>query len=381
MSISKGQYAFFCEQDIPYEGEVEGLGYAYRGFSTSAYPINKSGTDTVYLVNRVNICVASGQTDLSAAMETKIMADLKRIQADMVLKINEMSEKLRQQSIANMENSMEKLKVSEAARAAREAETIAKADAAAKTKAAAEKAASEKAAAKKAETDRVLAREAEILKELYKDFYKSFVPVSTYIDRSHIEIQVKELERMLSGLQNQVSSGSDPIQKALKSVEEYIGKTKYKQEGGSLRTDTTEEALEYMDCTEFAARFLQIVCGLEKIPSFSTEMLKSYAEKGKKYGGFIEYVEGSDDEEFTDIQPGDVFLWRTDGKGHVGVVKSYDGTHVHIIEALTRGYETSLNGGANEPKNQVRLSKYTRTGKALQGHAGWKGYFRPIINK
>jgi hypothetical protein len=242
---------------------------------------------------------------------------------------------------------------------------------------------------------------ADALKEMAKEYAKAFVPVSTRVDRSRqiteiktrpdvLKEKTKEIETKLAELQIQTSVGT--IKTALDAVAKYVEITKYKSESGSLRTDTTEEALEFMDCTEFAARFLQIACQLDKVPAFSSSILATTFDEKNDYGGFLKYVEESGTKDFTDIQPGDVFIWyqaakedekgnKTKAKGHVGVVVSYDqeNDRVHILESLTQGAERSLNGGKNELTNQVRHSVYTRTGKALSAHEGWRGYFRPII--
>jgi hypothetical protein len=139
-----------------------------------------------------------------------------------------------------------------------------------------------------------------------------------------------------------------------------------------------------MDCTEFAARFLQLACGLETVPWFTTADLEPIAIARGTYGNYLQFVAGSSEKTFTDIKPGDVFLWRIDDneknihKGHVGVVESYNEPYVYIWEVLTSGFENNLNPGACS--NCVRKSKYTRTKQALIEHKGWRGYFRPIIN-
>ena len=171
----------------------------------------------------------------------------------------------------------------------------------------------------------------------------------------------------------------DPIQKALTIIETYIGKT-YNQDSGTLRTDTTEEALERMDCSELACRFLQLACGLDNVPNLTTADFADIAKIGSNE--YVQYIAGSKQNTYTDIKPGDIFLWRKKGgPGHVGVVKKYSNDVVTVIEAI------SSSGSAEESiqesgtrKGCVRESKYTRTGKALSDHDGWKGYFRPKIN-
>lgn len=171
----------------------------------------------------------------------------------------------------------------------------------------------------------------------------------------------------------------DPIQNALAIIETYIGKT-YNQDSGTLRTDMTEKALKQMDCSELVCRFLQLACGLDYVPNQTTAKFAEIVDKGDNE--YVQFIDGSEQNTHTDIKPGDIFLWRKKGgPGHVGVVKKYSNDVVTVIEAI------SSSGSAEESiqesgtrKGCVRESKYTRTGKALSDHDGWKGYFRPIIN-
>ncbi len=177
------------------------------------------------------------------------------------------------------------------------------------------------------------------------------------------------------------------ISEVLTDMEEYLGND-YKQETDSLRTDLTEEGTEYMDCSEFSARFLQKACGLEEVPNpFNTDKMLESVEDGT-FNEFMQHVEGSKELDFKDIQPGDVFLWsRGEGDGHTGVVISYnkETDKVLIIEAIgssgARSPEESncVSDGYCNCKGCVRKSLYSRTGNALQSHDGWKGYFRPVI--
>jgi len=52
--IKKERYFYYLEKGIPYEGEVEGLGYAITTVQTTAYPANKSGT-AFFLVLKIII--------------------------------------------------------------------------------------------------------------------------------------------------------------------------------------------------------------------------------------------------------------------------------------------------------------------------------------
>lgn len=96
----------------------------------------------------------------------------------------------------------------------------------------------------------------------------------------------------------------------------------------------------------------------------------------------IEFVKGSNSPDFTP-QRGDIFVWRTNGGGHTGVVYDVDGDKVTILEAI------GGSGSADERFNRdnegtvgkgiSRTAVYRKSGGALSGHAGWVGYFRPVI--
>jgi len=170
----------------------------------------------------------------------------------------------------------------------------------------------------------------------------------------------------------------DPIQYALSVISNYEGKT-YHQDSGTLRTDTTEAALEQMDCSELVCRFLQLACGLDYVPNLTTADFADIAKIG--CNEYLQYVVGSKQDTHTDIKPGDIFLWRTEsGGGHVGIVKDYSNDVVTIMEAISSSgsrEESKYNSGAC--KGCIRESKYSRLGNALVNHDGWKGYFRPIV--
>jgi len=173
------------------------------------------------------------------------------------------------------------------------------------------------------------------------------------------------------------------INAALEEMKQYLGYP-YKFGGGTSRTSLDEKGTAEMDCSEFMSRFIQKVCGLEKVPEYTTALMKNWIEN-KKYGDDnLEYLKGSKDKKFKDIQPGDVFLWRTESGGHTGVVVSYNSTTdlVTIIEAIgeSGASEESLSKNlTGYCKGCIRISVYTRTGKSLAGHIGWEGYFRPKI--
>ncbi len=169
------------------------------------------------------------------------------------------------------------------------------------------------------------------------------------------------------------------INNAIAEMQLHLGK-EYEQESGGLRTENTKEGIEKMDCSEFVSRYLQKVTGAEDVPNYTTANLAVFTKKSSK---LLEYVSRSDKKEFQDIQPGDIFLWRTEGVGgHTGVVTHFnkDKDQVTVMEAISRSgsreesFSISISGYCT---NCLRKSVYSRTGDALYGHPGWKGYFRP----
>lgn len=110
-------------------------------------------------------------------------------------------------------------------------------------------------------------------------------------------------------------------------------------------------------------------------------------------GNYYCHIKGSDAEDFRDIKPGYIFLWKkVGGSGHVGVVEHVildeeDPSEdlVIILEAISssgsqdestcRNFSNSY-GFPYQEGGKVRRSIYKRTGKALVSHVGWKGYFK-----
>jgi hypothetical protein len=86
----------------------------------------------------------------------------------------------------------------------------------------------------------------------------------------------------------------------------------------------------------------------------------------------------------TDVpQAGDIFVWRNNGEGHTGVVLSYDSENdlVWIAEAIgasgSSDNSTNRKYGGTTEAGITRTAVFSRKGKALAGHGGWVGYFRP----
>jgi hypothetical protein len=128
--------------------------------------------------------------------------------------------------------------------------------------------------------------------------------------------------------------------------------TKYLQETNSkLRTENTDEALEYMDCAEFVCRVLaadEITNGVKHLASSS---LKSFLDNTENF-------------EFSSDKPqiGDIAVWD----GHVGIVTgvSEDGTKIKLTHARGKDKPAQENPYAIEP------SKYRAS--------TFYGYYRPI---
>ena len=211
-----------------------------------------------------------------------------------------------------------------------------------------------------------------------------------YIGESDAEVFEKYLELIKN---NPVSTAtSSTIQLALNAMEQLTDKhIPYEQETSprTLRTDETPEALAKMDCSEFVSRYLKTVGLFDQVPDFTTDVMKNIKSFEKKCDNKLQFLENSNKADFKDIQAGDIFVWRRtpaqhppNGDGHTGIVKSYDPITdiVEVMEALGGG------GSADNSRNVkvcdhgcTRTSKYKRDKGALYGHAGWVGYYRPVI--
>jgi RHS repeat-associated protein len=144
----------------------------------------------------------------------------------------------------------------------------------------------------------------------------------------------------------------------IKKAESFIH-TKYSQKAGlntgkELRTGNSQAALNYIDCSELVCRTIAADGITKNVGQMATGDL----------GNFL-----SDDDKFItskdEPKAGDIFLWRSDGQGHTGIVEKVDDDGIiHTIEA----YGTKEGTDRFERK----LSQFTN-------HKGWKGFFRPVI--
>jgi surface antigen len=144
----------------------------------------------------------------------------------------------------------------------------------------------------------------------------------------------------------------------IKKAESFI-RTKYSQKEGlntgkELRTGNSQAALEYIDCSELVCRTMAADGITADIRQMNTEDLVKFLSDDDKF------ITSKDEP-----KAGDIFLWRSGGKGHTGIVEKVDkdGT-IHTIEAY----------GTNEGTDRFerKLTQFTN-------HKGWKGFFRPVV--
>lgn len=164
-------------------------------------------------------------------------------------------------------------------------------------------------------------------------------------------------------------SGS-PIEKGLAYAQSLVNqKITYAQEGGDLRTGDTPEALLKMDCSELVGRYLAKVGFIsDGVLAKDTEALLSYANYNPTMLPRV-----------TTPQAGDIFIWRYNGHGHTGIVKSYDPStgNVATLEAISESANSSHPG---VDFHSTIEHTYGIGSSHLSGHDGWVengGFFRP----
>lgn len=149
------------------------------------------------------------------------------------------------------------------------------------------------------------------------------------------------------------------------------------------RGKLTAEGLAALDCSETVAVYLAKLGVMPSIRAISTGgMCTQTAFRNSIGSNNIDFVEGSLGNDFIPKR-GDIFVWRTSAAGHTGIVYNYDAANdtVTILEAIGRvgSAEERFNDNNGGYKNAgcTRTAVYHRLGRALKGHSGWKGYFRP----
>lgn len=174
------------------------------------------------------------------------------------------------------------------------------------------------------------------------------------------------------------------ITSALVNMEEYLGNDYEKEYEDYLRTDMSDAGTEKMDCSEFVSRYLQKLGLFDNVPLITTAALRSpddFSETNE--GQKLQYIVGSNRDDFVP-KPGDVFAWsRSIKDGHTGVVVEYNEVNDYVVVMEAIGCKEPCSNdlilNPNRGCCQVVKSTYKRTGKSLQSHTGWIGYFRPVI--
>jgi predicted chitinase len=217
-----------------------------------------------------------------------------------------------------------------------------------------------------------------------------------YKDRRIAWIKLKEIFNYPHGCATDASKHEAPVygEGVLEEMRKWADQhVQYKQESEwikgvgktGLRTSQTKDALGRLDCSEFVCRYLHKLGVLPKMKAIITRGMTTQEKFRKNLGNDnIDKVVGDTP------QAGDIFVWgyqktKKNGKkvwsGHTGIVHSVDGDNITILEAIGRGGSSdethNINNGGYEGKNCTRTSIYQKDGKALAGHTGWKGYFRP----
>lgn len=143
--------------------------------------------------------------------------------------------------------------------------------------------------------------------------------------------------------------GMDPIRR-VNTARSMVG-TKYKQETDSkLRTESTTEALEYMDCAEFVCRVMAADNITNGVKHMASSNLKAFLDNTEQ---FIHSE--------TTPEIGDIAVWN----GHVGIVTGVDGTKIKLTHAR----------GANRPAAE---NPYAIAPEKYRSNSTFYGYYRPI---
>ena len=222
--------------------------------------------------------------------------------------------------------------------------------------------------------------------EVKKDFVRYDFGDFEYEDNQMVMLSVIVLKEQADELEKYLFSNTreKKIADALENMEQYLGNP-YKFGGGENRTSLDSIGTAEMDCSEFMCRFLQELGVFESVPNITTTMLSEQDDFAEtQFGEKLQYITGSNKDDFIP-QAGDIFEWsRGEGDGHTGVVVEYvkSSDYIIVLEAIgcTEPCSNDLTLNPDRGCCKVVKSTYKRTGNSLQGHAGWKGYYRPVIN-
>ncbi len=154
----------------------------------------------------------------------------------------------------------------------------------------------------------------------------------------------------------------------------------YSQSGE--RAKLSPEGLKNLDCSETVGIYLHKLGVMPTFVAIHTGLMLSEKDFRKAIGSDnIDFIPGSKEAGFKPKR-GDIFVWRA-GAGHTGIVYKYDAAKdlVTILEAIgnvgSADEATNRTSGGTAQKGCSRTAVYKRTGKALNAHAGWIGYYRP----
>ena len=129
----------------------------------------------------------------------------------------------------------------------------------------------------------------------------------------------------------------------------------YKQEGNDapdfLRTANTEDALAYMDCSEFICRIM------------AADGLTEGVQHKNSYS-LLELFQGDDYEQSETPQPGDFIAW----KGHVALVESYDSEKEQVTVLHATSYEKKDKTKVETSVRETYSLSYYKKKKAIFVH-------------
>lgn len=197
---------------------------------------------------------------------------------------------------------------------------------------------------------------------------------------SYVEGMLKKEKEFSCGAikPKEESNGTGVLDEMKALVDKHIP---YSQLG--VRNSLSEKGLEGLDCSETVSIYLTKLGITTSVKEINTGIMTTQKDFRKAIDSEnIDFVSGSDSEDFKPNR-GDIFVWRTDGIGHTGIVYKYDEKNdlVTILEAIgnvgSADETTNINNGGYSGKGSSRTAVYKRSGKALVRHKGWKGYFRP----
>lgn len=133
-----------------------------------------------------------------------------------------------------------------------------------------------------------------------------------------------------------------------------------------------------LDCSETVALFLYAYGSMDQMTEINTGMMTTEENFRNAIG--TNKIDGLGD---ITPSPGDIFVWRSKGEGHTGIIyntNEENGTAT-ILEAIgnggSRDNQTNIKYGGTTQNGISRTSIYRLNGPALSRHPGWKGYFRP----